>query len=145
MLSTHSLTDEEIRPMKRIPVNPWSWSLNFGYNQAEILEGTKRQLICAGQTAVDAEGKPQHPEDMRNQITLALDNLEAVLSAADMSLANIIRLNIYTTDVDQTMQHFDVLGTRFGPVNATPPMALLGVTRLALSELMIEIEATAAT
>ena len=65
--------------MKRIPVNPWSWSLNVGYNQAEILEGASRQLICAGQTAVDAEGKPRHPGDMRNQITLALDNLDRAI------------------------------------------------------------------
>ena len=70
--------------MNRTPVNPWSWSLRFGYNQAEILEGTKRQLVCAGQTAVDAEGNPQHLGHMRNQITLALDNLEAVLGAAAM-------------------------------------------------------------
>jgi len=130
--------------VKRTPVNPWSWSLNFGYNQAEILEGANRQVMCAGQTAVDAEGNPQHPDDMRNQITLALDNLEAVLSAADMDLTNITRLNIYTTDVDQALGNFDVLGTRFGPVDAAPPMTLLGVTRLAISELMIEIEATAA-
>ena len=68
--------------MKRIPVNPWSWSLNVGYNQAEILEGAKRQLICAGQTSVDADGNPQHASDMRGQITLALDNLEAVLHGA---------------------------------------------------------------
>jgi len=130
--------------VKRTPVNPWSWSLNFGYNQAEVVEGANRQLICAGQTAVDADGNPQHPDDMRNQITLALDNLEAVLSAADMDLTNITRLNIYTTDVDQAMNNFDVLGARFGPVNAAPPMTLLGVTRLAISGLMIEIEATAA-
>ncbi len=130
--------------MKRIPINPWSWSLNVGYNQAEVLEGANRQLICAGQTAVDAEGNPQHPDDMRNQITLALDNLEAVLSAADMNLANITRFNIYTTDVDEAMKHFDLFGVRFGPIGASPPMTLLGVTRLAMPELMFEIEATAA-
>jgi enamine deaminase RidA (YjgF/YER057c/UK114 family) len=32
---------------------------------------------------------------------------------------------------------------RFGPFNCAPPMALLGVTRLALPGLMFEIEATA--
>lgn len=130
--------------MNRIPVNPWSWSLNVGYNQAEILEGVSRQLICAGQTAVDAEGNPQHPEDMRSQIMLSLDNLEAVLSSAEMGLANITRLNIYTTDVDEALRHFDAFGARFGPVNAPPPMTLLGVTRLAIPGLMFEIEATAA-
>ncbi len=130
--------------MQRTPINPWSWSLNFGYNQAEVLQGINRQLVCAGQTSVDADGNPQHPDDMRSQITLALDNLEAVLSAADMSLANVTRLAVYTTDVDAAMQHFDVLGARFGPINAAPPMTLLGVSRLALPTLMFEIEATAA-
>ncbi len=129
--------------MKRIPINPWSWSLSVGYNQAEILEGVKRQVICAGQTAVDADGNPQHFEDMRKQITLSLDNLTKVLSVADMSLADITRLNIYTTDVDEAMKHFDILGAQFGSVNSTPPMTLLGVTRLAIPGLMFEIEATA--
>lgn len=130
--------------MKRIPVNPWSWSLKVGYNQAEILEEANRQLICAGQTAVDAEGNPQHPEDMRSQIMLSVDNLEAVLSTAEMGLTNITRLNIYTTNVDEAMKHFDVFGARLGSVNAAPPMTLLGVTQLAIPGLMFEIEATAA-
>lgn len=130
--------------MKRTAVNPWSWSLNFGYNQAEIIEGARRQLVCAGQTAVDGEGNPQHPGDMRSQIALALDNLEAVLKAADMGLANVTRLSVFTTDVDEAMRHFDILGSRFGPDETAPPMTLLGVTRLALPPLMFEIEATAA-
>ncbi len=130
--------------MKRMPVNPWSWSLNFGYNQAEILEGSSRQLVCAGQTAVDAEGNPQHPGDMRSQMSLAIDNLEAVLTAADMGLANITQLRIYTTDVDEALKNFEVFGARFGPLNVAPPMTLLGVSRLAIAPLMFEIEATAA-
>lgn len=129
--------------MNRTPVNPWSWSLNLGYNQAEIIEGAKRQLNCAGQTAVDAEGNPQHPGDMRGQMTLALENLESVLKAANMGLTNITRLSIYTTDVDETLKNFDVLGAQFGPMGAAPPMSLLGISRLAIPSLLFEIEATA--
>lgn len=114
--------------MKRTPVNPWAWSLKLGYNQAEIITDTSRQLICAGQTAVDAAGNPQHPNDMRGQIRLALDNLEAVLSGADMGLSNIIRLGIFTTDVEEALKNFDLLGRRFGPIQCAPPMTLLGVT-----------------
>ncbi len=84
------------------------------------------------------------PVDIRGQISLALDNLEAVLRAADMDLTNITRLNVYTTDVDDAMANFDVFGSRLGPVGAAPPMTLLGVTRLAIPGLMLEIEATAA-
>ena len=130
--------------MNRTAVNPWPWSLNFGYNQAEILDGASRQLVCAGQTAVDGEGNPQHPGDMRAQITLALDNLEAVLAGANMTFGNVTRLSVYVTDMDAAMENFDVLGARLEPVGATPPMTLLGVTRLALPGLMFEIEATAA-
>jgi len=102
------------------------------------------KLVCAGQTAVDANGAPQHPDNMRAQIGLALDNLEAVLSAANMDLKNITRLGIFTTNMEETMQNFDLLGMRFGPVQATPPMTLLGVSQLAIPGLMFEIEAMAA-
>ena len=130
--------------MQRTPANPWDWSLRLGYNQGEIIEGAARQLICAGQTAVDDTGAPQHPGDMRAQIALALDNLEAVLAKAGMGLSDVIRLGIYATDVDEALKHFDLLGTRFGPAGCAPPMTLLGVTRLAIPGLLFEIEATAA-
>ena len=130
--------------MQRTPVNPWDWSLELGYNQAEIIDGPSRQLICAGQTAVDGEGNPQHLGDMRGQIGLALDNLEAVLAGAEMNLSNFIRLGVYATDVDEALKNFDLLGMRFGPIQCAPPMTLLGVTRLAIPGLLFEIEATAA-
>lgn len=130
--------------MKRTAVNPWDWSLKLGYNQAEVFEGATRHVICAGQTAVDGEGNPQHPGDMRAQISLALDNLEAVLEKADMDLSNVTRLGVYATDVDEAVRNFDLMGMRFGPFENAPPMTLLGVTRLAIPGLLFEIEAAAA-
>jgi enamine deaminase RidA (YjgF/YER057c/UK114 family) len=129
--------------VKRTPVNPWQWSLNFGFNQAEVVEGQSRVLVCAGQTAVDADGTPQHAGDMGAQIGLALDNLEAVLKGADMTLANVVRLNMYTTDVDALLQNAGVLGQRLGAAGVMPPGTLLGVARLAFPDLMVEFEATA--
>lgn len=130
--------------MRRTAVNPWDWSLKLGYNQAEAIEGATRQVICAGQTAVDGEGNPQHPGDMRAQIGLALDNLEAVLAKAGMDLGNVTRLGVYTTDVDDALKNFDLFEMRFGPLNCAPPMTLLGVSRLAIPGLLFEVEATAA-
>lgn len=130
--------------MERVAVNPWDWSLPLGYHQAEVITGATRQVICAGQTAVDGAGRPQHPGDMRAQIALALDNLEAVLAGAGMTLADVIRLGIYATDVDAALRNFDLLGMRLGPHRVAPPMTLLGVTRLAVPGLLFEIEATAA-
>jgi enamine deaminase RidA (YjgF/YER057c/UK114 family) len=129
--------------MRRTPVNPWDWSLKLGYSQAEMIEGATRQLICSGQTAVDAHGAPQHPGDMRAQIGLALDNLEAVLAEAGMDLGHVVRLGVYATDVDEALKNFDLLGQRFGRTQGLPTMTLLGVTRLAIPGLLFEIEATA--
>jgi predicted cobalt transporter CbtA len=48
--------------MQRTAINPWPWSLQVGYNQAEAVSGHTTQLYCAGQTAVDAEGNHSSPE-----------------------------------------------------------------------------------
>jgi enamine deaminase RidA (YjgF/YER057c/UK114 family) len=130
--------------MHRTSVNPWSWSLKLGYNQGEMHQGATRHLVIAGQTAVDATGTPQHPGDMRGQMALALDNLQAVLAEAKMALPDLTQITIYTTDVDATLMAMDLYGMRMGPLGAAPPMTLVGVSRLALSPLMIEIAATAA-
>jgi enamine deaminase RidA (YjgF/YER057c/UK114 family) len=130
--------------IERTAVNPWDWSIQFGYNQGELLVGKTRELVCAGQTACDAEGRPQFEGDMAGQIGLALDNLEAVLAEAGMTLSNLVRLNIYTTDVDALFEAYGTLAGRLGPAGVRPPGTLLGVARLAFPELLVELEATAA-
>jgi enamine deaminase RidA (YjgF/YER057c/UK114 family) len=129
--------------VERTAVNPWAWSLAFGFNQGELVSGPGQVLFCAGQTSVDAEGMPQHPGDMAGQIALAADNLEAVLGAAGMTLANLVRLNFYTTDVDAYLANAMVIGARLGAAEVAPAGTLLGVARLAFPELLVEIEGTA--
>jgi enamine deaminase RidA (YjgF/YER057c/UK114 family) len=130
--------------VERTAVNHWKWSLDVGFNQAELIEGERRQLIWSGQTAVDSDGHPQHPGDMRAQVGLAMANLEAVLGAAEMTLADVVRLNTYTTDVDALFASYEVIAQRCGAAGVQPASTLLGVARLAFPELMVELEATAA-
>jgi enamine deaminase RidA (YjgF/YER057c/UK114 family) len=129
--------------MQRTPVNPWSWSLNLGFDQAHLVEGQRRQLVCSGQDAVDADGQPQHPGDMGAQLDLALDNLEAVLGGADMTLGNVVRLNAYTTDVDALFAHWSALKDRLGDAGGRFVTSVLGVSRLAAPGLLVLLEATA--
>lgn len=127
----------------RTPINPWSWSLKLGFDQAQLIEGHQRQLVCSGQDAVDADGNPQHPGDMGAQLELALDNLEAVLAGAGMSLANVVRLNAYATDVDELFAHWPRLQERFGNAAGGFATSVLGVTRLGAPQLLVLLEATA--
>jgi enamine deaminase RidA (YjgF/YER057c/UK114 family) len=85
-----------------------------------------------------------HEGDMSAQVMQALDNLETVLSEAGFSLADVVRLNYYVTDVDAFLQAGEVYGPRLGQAGCRSAGTLLGVSRLAFPELLVEIEATAA-
>ena len=50
---------------------------------------------------------------MAAQLDMALDNLEAVLTGAEMTLGNVVRLNVYTTDVDELFKHWARIPDRF--------------------------------
>lgn len=129
--------------MQRTAVNPVTWSVEMGFHQGVVVSGHTRTLHISGQAAMSADGKPQHAGDMKGQLALSVDNLEAVLDEADMSLVDLVRLNVYTTDVDLLFQHYGVLAARLGAAEAAPTSTMLEVTRLAVPELMVELEGTA--
>lgn len=80
---------------------------------------------------------------MPAQFRLALDNLEAVLAGADMTLADVVRLNFYTTDMDGLLQHFPIVNERFEGADVHFATTLLGVAGLAAADLLVALEATA--
>ena len=129
--------------VERTAVNPVTWSAELGFNQGEIVSGHTRTLYISGQTAMSGDGKPEHDGDMAAQLALSVDNLEAVLGEAGMSLANLVRLNVYTTDVDLLFRHYGVLAARLGAAGVAPATTMLGVTRLAIPGQMVELEGTA--
>lgn len=129
--------------MERIAINPVTWSLELGFNQGEVVAGANRTLYISGQTAMNKDGQPQHEGDLAAQLRLTLDNLEAVLNEANMSLANLVRLNVYTTDVDALFPHYGLLAGRLAAVGVAPTTTMLGVTRLALPGQLVELEGTA--
>jgi enamine deaminase RidA (YjgF/YER057c/UK114 family) len=127
----------------RTAINPVSWSQQLGFDQAQLIEGQQRQLFCSGQDAVDANGNPQHPGDMAAQLEMSVDNLEAILAAADMSLANVVRLNAYTADFDDLLKNWATLTGRFENADGGFATTLLGVSRLPAPGLLVMLEATA--
>lgn len=129
--------------METRQVNPWRWQDNFGFSQAIEFSGHQRVLVCSGQTSVDENGTPMHAGDMKAQALKALENLQAVLEHAGMTLSNVVRLNYYVTDVDALFGCYGDLVGNLAKAGCKPASTLLGVQRLAYPQLMIEIEATA--
>jgi enamine deaminase RidA (YjgF/YER057c/UK114 family) len=84
-----------------------------------------------------------HSGDMAAQMNQSLDNLETILREAEMTLENVVRLTYYATDVDAWLESAQHWGHRLAESGCRPASTLLGVTRLAFPELLVEIEATA--
>lgn len=129
--------------MNRTAVNPSQWSIQLGFDQAELVDAHRRELICSAQDAVDATGTPQHPGDLPSQLRMSLDNLEEVLAAADMTLANVVRLNFFTTDMGALLQQFPIVNERFEGTGQRFATSLVGAASLAAPDLVVAIEATA--
>lgn len=129
--------------IQRTAINPVTWSQQLGFNQGELVAGATRTLYVSGQTATDSDGNPQHEGDMAAQLALSLDNVQAVLHGAGMTLQNLVRLSVYTTDVDRLFPVYGELAAILGAAGAAPATTMLEVKRLALPGQMIELEATA--
>ena len=130
--------------MERTVINPWKWQDEFGFVQAIELTGAKRTLICSGQASQAGDSVPIHAGNMAAQTTQALDNLETVLQQAGYKLADVVRVQIYTTDVDLFLaEGVEVWGRRLAESGCRPTTTLLGITRLGYPELLVEFEATA--
>lgn len=135
--------------MKRKAVNPTEWGLAFSMNQGEVVEGLTRYLHCSGQVALEADPDSEmgirvvHAGDLRGQIKASLANVDAVLNKAGMDRSNILSLRFFTTDVDGFLENYDAYAEWIGEAGVMPPQTLLGISRLALAELLIEVEVTA--
>ena len=129
--------------MEKREINPTAWLGAFGINHGIEVTGGQRVLYLSGQTSNDADGAPMHPGDIAAQFSLAWANLKDALAEAGMTPADVVRLNMYTTDVDGFMANAEAIVTAVATDGCKPVSTLLGVVRLFDPAAMIEIEATA--
>ena len=128
--------------MERRIIKPWTWQNQYGCAANEV-SGVQRTLMCSGQTSVDADGNVLHSGDMARQINQALDNLESVLREAGFKMSDVVRLNIYTTDMELFWGAAEGAGRRLAESGCRVASTLLGIQLLAFPEMLVEIEATA--
>ena len=134
---------------KRRIINPWTWQDRdglFGFVHANEITDARRLLFTAGQVSVGKDGNLLHPNDMPNQISQVLDNLETLLARADMHLKDVVRFTYYTTDIRAFMTPAarQVLSDRLQKSGCKPATSLIGVKSLFHPDCVIEIEAVVA-
>lgn len=108
--------------------------------------GSIRAIHVSGQVAVDAEKNVVGRGDLGRQTEVALENLGRALAAAGATMSDVVKLGIYIKDYspDQAVIVGDALRRRFER-GRMPASTWLGVSTLALDDLLIEIEAVAIT
>lgn len=97
-------------------------------------------IWMSGQVGLDATLNPG--DGAEAQARLAFENLRAVLDAAGATMADIVELTTFHTDLRADMAGFAAVKDEFLP-DRYPSWTAVGVSQLALPELLVEIRAVA--
>ena len=112
-----------------------------GYSQGIKVTGAQTILFLAGQVAYDKDGGVAHRGDFKSQARLVFGALKSLVEAGGGTLANVVKINTYLTDV-RYRQDFRVVRDEFFGVRG-PASTMVQVSSLSHPDYMIEVEAIA--
>jgi 2-iminobutanoate/2-iminopropanoate deaminase len=85
------------------------------YNQA-VLSGNT--LYTSGQIAFDPDTMELVLDNIKSETKQVMENMKAVLEAADMTFENVIKSSIFISDMNNFSQINDVYGSYFNEATA---------------------------
>jgi reactive intermediate/imine deaminase len=98
-------------------------------------------LFVSGVVPVDEQGRLVGGDDVVEQARAVFRNLGAVLAAGGANFADVVKVSVFLTDVDDRPLINPVRQEVFG--DARPASTLVEVSRLAIPGAKIEVEAVA--
>lgn len=108
------------------------------YSQAVEVNGL---VYCSGQIPLDAASGQVVGETVAEQAEVVMKNIAAVLQAADLTLANVVKTTIYLTTMNDFQAVNEVYGKHMGATKpARSTVAVAGLPR----GVKVEIEVLAA-
>jgi enamine deaminase RidA (YjgF/YER057c/UK114 family) len=125
--------------------NPPELGTPPGYSQiVEVSPG--RLIFIAGQTALDRDGNVVGKNDFTAQADQVFENLTVALRASGCTAANLVKLTVFLTDMDNLGPYRETRNRFFASVTppAAPTVTLVEVSKLYGPDFLIEIEAIAA-
>ena len=112
-----------------------------GYSQAMKITGAQTILYLAGQVAYDKDGSVAHRGDFKGQARQVFDSIKKLVEAGGGTLANVVKINTYVTDVRNRAEYRAVREEFFG--SKGPASTMVQVSALAHPDYLIEVEAVA--
>jgi enamine deaminase RidA (YjgF/YER057c/UK114 family) len=127
-------------------VNPPTIPVPVGYSQIVDVRAS-RFFFIAGQVPVDAKGELVGAGNFEAQAEQAFKNLGLALESVGCTPRNLVKVTVFLRDMNDLLAYRAARIRFFG--STTPPSApavtLVEVSRLYLGEIMLEIEAIAAS
>ena len=126
-------------------INPPELGSPPGYSQIVEVKA-ERIIFIAGQTALDRDGNVVGSNDFATQAGQVFHNLSIALQASGCTAANLVKLTVFLTDMDNLESYREARNRFFATVTppAAPAVTLVEVSKLYGPDFMIEIEAIAA-
>jgi enamine deaminase RidA (YjgF/YER057c/UK114 family) len=128
-----------------VRIDPPELGIPPGYSQ--IVEVSARRFVfISGQTALDRDGNVVGRDDFPAQAAQVFRNLAVALEAGGCTAANLVKLTVFLTDINQLGPYREARNRFFASVTppAAPAVTLVEVSKLYGPDFMIEIEAIAA-
>jgi enamine deaminase RidA (YjgF/YER057c/UK114 family) len=125
----------------RALINPPELFPPPGFSHVAVASG-QRLVFVAGQTAITPDFAVVGEGDLAAQTRASMESVGIALRAAGADWDDVVRRTIYTVAPTE----FEVITRAIEEVTGNrphPPQTIIGVTGLALPQLMIEIEVTA--
>jgi enamine deaminase RidA (YjgF/YER057c/UK114 family) len=113
----------------------------LGFSQVVRADNTVYYSGIAPFTGAPPEFTVIGTGSMEDQVLFCLDILERCLESEGQTLANLVAVVVYATDMPALMATADIFAKRFG--DAPPSSTWLGTTALAHPDQLVEITATA--
>lgn len=110
-----------------------------GYSQAFLIEGASRQLFISGQIPENRDGLV--PTGFESQARQVWSNVSAQLRAANMSVANLVKVTIFLSSREYAEQNAKIRSEFLG--NHAPALTVI-ITEIFSEKWLLEIEAIAA-
>lgn len=85
------------------------------YNQAVMSGNT---LYTSGQIAIDPKTNTLVTDSIAAETTMVMENVKAVLTAAEMTFENVVKVSIFISDMNNFAQINEVYATYFNEATA---------------------------
>lgn len=116
------------------------WEHNISFSQGASVRGG-RWILLSGQASLDDDGNVVGKGDMELQVRTSLEAVRRALALAGATPADVVKLVVYTTDC-RAFHKTQAIRETFFP-KPYPAQTLVEVTRLAMRDFLVELEATA--